>query len=329
MAKRSNIIKRKHLSREKLLFKKLINREKFIVTEKIKYGPRYHIVKGIKDDKPALFKTCLYPWSYIHLTNEKFSREVIFLDYIKKSKNNILKKVVPEIFAFSIKPRVWYIREHIAGQLQNIDNGNIRFKPTFFKPETITWCLKVFSELHSIKNTQLPPPLNELHPPQTPKFMWQFVKPYSAVLEHHLKQHGVMEQIKKRFDSQSSLYEKAPRVLGHQEPYAAHWIKDNGTLRLIDWENLGWANFNHDVVVLWMRAYNHPAWRHSIYKKFKHTWRHYKKFDELWAFEILIQSTFNIIGYQFYKDKKDFSGLLKFSIENVREILDNKFKPTK
>ena len=97
-------------------------------------------------------------------------------------------------------------------------------------------------------------------------------------------------------------------------------------MRLIDWENIGWGNPNHDPAVLWMRSSDHPAWQKKLYSKFKKHYWHYKRFDDLWTIEILIQSVFNLISYYFYPDKKDIAQLVKFSDQKIREILTGNFK---
>ena len=141
-----------------------------------------------------------------------------------------------------------------------------------------------------------------------------------------MKWPGVARLIKKEFKKYAPVYNTAPRVLAHQEPYAPHFLKVKKGFRFLDWENIGWSNPTHDIVTIWMRAHSQPDWQKEFYQQFKKHWRHYKKFDQLWTIDVFIQSVFNVISYHFYDDKKDLISLVKFSDKKIREILTNNFK---
>jgi len=319
--------KKERLAAVQHIINDIISWENFKVGKKIKFGPRYYITHGKINKQSAIFKICLYADSIDHLTNEKFSREILFLNFIQYSRFKKVETAAPSLFAFGLKPRAWYIRELINGNTQNIANGNVRFIKTFFNQANLDWTVKLLFDLQHISAKDLPNNFKKfLYPPDFTKHLWRFISPHWQRIEKYMKWPGVSKLIKKEFNKYTPIYNKAPRVLAHQEPYACHFIKTKQGLRLIDWENIGWANPNHDAVVLWMRAYKHPEWQKKLYYKFKRHYSYYKKFDDLWTIEVLIQAVFNVISYHFYNNKRDIIDMVKFSDKKIREILTDNFK---
>lgn len=321
------ITRRKHRVRARRIIKKLLQKQNFRITKKIKFGTRYFIAQGVQDGKKALFKSCIYPPSYDHLTNEKFSREVLFLNFIQTSNYKQLKKAAPHIFASDTAVRTWYIREFISGAVQNVSGGNVRFKNSFFTAKTLQWILDTFFELHSIQNRSLPSDFKKLlYAPQTLTYLWRFIGPQMDKIESYCNWKGCGKLIKAAFNRYEPLYRNASRVIAHQEPYAPHILNVNGQFKLIDWENIGWASITKDFSTIWMRSSQHPAWQRQLYKHLKQHYRSYSQFNRLWTITILLQSIFNVIGYFFYPTKRDFITLARFSREKTIEILTNKFK---
>ena len=327
MPKETTSVKNQRFNIARDIIKDILFTADFKVTKKIKFGPRYYVAEGILNHRKTVFKICLFSDSVDHLTNEKFSREILFLNFIKQSSSNYLKATVPHLHAFGLKPRAWYIREYLYGQAENIAGGNVKFKNRFFNQRNLGSIIKLFTSLQSIKRPDLPGNFQKLlYPPDFTKHLWRFIRPHWQRIEHYMKWPGLASLIKKEFKRYAPIYNHAPHVLAHQEPYAPHFLKIKNGFHLIDWENVGWSNPTHDIVVLWMRAYQHPEWQKQLYQRFKRYWHHYKKFDDLWTIEVLIQSVFNVIGWHFYNDKQDFKGLVKFSDKKIREILANNFK---
>ncbi|MFA6099139.1 MAG: hypothetical protein WC808_06420 [Patescibacteria group bacterium] len=307
--------------------KDIISWEDFKIIKKIRFGPRYFIAEGLRNKQKCVFKICLYTDSIDHLTNEKFSREILFLNFIQYSKFHQVKSVTPRIQAFGLKPRAWYMREYLSGKFYNVNGGNIRFKKTFFTKPNLDWFVKTFTNLQSIKPADLPVNLKKfLYRPDFTRNLWRFISPHWQKIEQYMKWPGVSRLIKIEFTKYASIYNTAPQVLAHQEPYSCHFLRTQQRLHVIDWENIGWSNPNHDPVVLWMRAYNDPGWQKILYQKFRKKYAGYKEFDDLWIIEVLIQSVFNIISYYFYEDKKDIQEMVSFSDKKIREILTNTFK---
>lgn len=321
LAKNKNVVK-KHKAHARLLIKEIIKENNFEITKRIKFGPRYFVAEGKYQGQTALFKFCLYPQSYDHLTNEKFSREILFLNFIKKSKYKELKKATPYIYASNIDTRAWYIREYLNGKVQNINNGNIRFIDSFFNTKNFNWFVKTFSQLQSIKAKELPNNFKKLlFPPQTLEYLWQFIGPFSNDLDKFVKEKGMTDKIHDKFKKHSLIYKKAPHVLAHQEVYSPHILISPKNTKMIDWENIGWSLPTHDIVTLWMRAHKHPAWQNKLKKYFFIKNKKTKHLAELWNITVLMQSTFNVISYHHYFDKKDFLPLAKYSAQMIKKLL--------
>lgn len=327
MSKKDRVIRYRHRQRALRIIKQTLTDEGFEISKKIKFGARYYIAKGLYSNNKALFKTCIYPHSYDHLTNQKFSREVLFLDFLSKSKFKIVKQTAPHIYASSTKTRVWYIREYISGKVQNINGGNIRYKKDFFTPKSLRWTLDTLFDLHRIKGNHLPADFKKLlYAPQTLKYLWRFIEPYLDYVEHTLRIKGSGKQIKELFNQHAAVYKGTPRVLAHQELYAPHVIDVHGQFKIIDWENVGWASILKDAVTIWIRAYQNPQWQKKLYGEFQKRYQSYKHFDELWTATVLVQCVFNIIGYHFYNNKTDFRPMAQFSKKTLKKILSNTFK---
>ena len=326
MLAKNKLVVKKHRTHVRAIIKRLLANQSFTITKRIKFGPRYFVTEGNLAGVKALFKICLYPKSYDHLTNEKFSREILFLNFVNQSNYSILKSAIPKVYASSVGTRAWYFREYLIGKTYNINDGNIRFVNSFFTKKNLDWFTQTFTELQSINKKDLPIEFKRLlFPPQKLSYLWRFIGPYYLRIEKFIGIKGGTAQIKNLFKKYGTMYSSAPRVLAHQEVYAPHVLKEKNHIKMIDWENIGWSLPTHDLVTMWMRASRHPAWQRQLYKRFKRFHHHYKRFDDLWTITVLTQSVFNIIAFHFYKDKKDFVGLAKYSAKKIRAILTNTF----
>ncbi|MFC1688004.1 phosphotransferase [Patescibacteria group bacterium] len=302
----------------------IIKQEGLTVQKVLRNGPRYYVAIVSKNGIKALLKSCLFTSSVDFLTNEKFSREILFLRFLQKSKHTMVRNVAPHIYASGLTPRAWYLREYISGQTQNIRGGNVRFNSSFYTGRRLSWIVKLFSALQSIKKSELPSDFKKLlYPPDFTKQLYKFMTPHWKRIEKTLGWSGISKTIQPYFRQRTNLYNTAPRVMVHQEPYGVHFIKQGGKMRLIDWENIGWGNPLHDYVVLWMRASQHPKWQKQFRAAVKKQVR-LTSFDDLWKMEVIIQSVFNVVSWHFYSPKKDIVALVKFSKQNINHILQNK-----
>ncbi|MDP2685189.1 MAG: hypothetical protein Q8P20_09220 [bacterium] len=315
-------IMKQYKTHAKQLIKEITAENNFKIIKRIKFGPRYFVAKGKYQGKNALFKLCLFPQSYDHLTNEKFSREILFLNFIQNSKYSDIKKAIPHIYASNINTRAWYIREFLDSQAQNINNGNIRFVNSFFTIKNLNWFKKTFTQLQKIKSKKLPRNFKKLlFPPQTLEYLWRFIGPFHKNLDNSLKHPGATKKIHQLFKEYSKVYKTATRILGHQEVYSSHILYSDNYIKLIDWENIGWSLPTHDIVTIWMRAHKHPAWQNKLKKYYFSQNKKTKKNKQLWDITVLMQSTFNVISYHYYHDKTDFTPLARYSAKIINKIL--------
>ncbi|MFA5134953.1 MAG: phosphotransferase [Patescibacteria group bacterium] len=327
MIKGTTATKRRHRERARRVIRELHRGERFIPIKKIKFGSRYYIAVGKKDGQQALFKTSIYPRSCDHLTNQKFAREILFLRYINSSPHKLLRQSAPLILSSEIGPRAWYIREYVGGKPQNINGGNIRFVPSFFTEDRQRWLLNLLRELHSIREKDLPSNFKRLlYAPQTLNYLWQFIGPNLPLVESFIRWPNAGLLIRREFKRYGPVYRTTRRVLAHQELYAPHMLEAGGRPKIIDWENVGWASIMKDVVTVWMRASRHSAWQRSLHSKFKRQYRGFKNFDELWNATVFVQAVFNVIGFNYYPDKRDFRELARFSGVTLTAMLKKRYR---
>ncbi len=317
----SSQLNKKHLEDAQRAVTAILKKHKMTIKKVLRLGPRYYVGDGMYRGKRAVLKMCLYTSSVDFLTNEKFKREVLFMRFLKTSRHALLKRLAPLLYQSGLEPRAWYIREYVGGQVQSINDGNVLYRPTFFTRERVKWIVNCFSSLQSIKKSELPDKfVSLLYKPDFTRQLLKYMNPHWKRVEASLRWSGLSRILKRYFNSNRRLYNTAPRVFVHQEPYASAFIKQGSRWRLIDWENIGWGNPLHDYIVLWMRASQYPDWqemlRTSARKRIK-----LATFDQLWDMEALIQSVFNVISWHFYKPKSDLRELFEFSRKNIKRIL--------
>lgn len=292
------------------------------ITKVIKRGPRFFVAEGICRHGLALLKICLFTRKDDNLTNEKFSREVLFLQYLQSSRvHRRLAAMTPHLIASGTAPRAWYLREYSQGKLQNVRGGNVRFRPSFFTQATLRLVGTLFGELQRIRAHELPGRFKLLlHTPDGIRKLMKFIKPYRGLIDRALGDGSQWKHIEKYLLANQDVYNSAPRVLVHQEPYAVHFIKHRHGWTLIDWENIGWGNPAHDYVVMWMRAAGHSRWQRALQRRVRRNVA-YRHFDRLWEMEIVLQSCYNLISWYAYPQRKDMRALFVFSQQIIRSMI--------
>lgn len=285
----------------------------FVRQRVIRRGPRYHIEQGARYGAPAIAKLSLRPRSQDHLTNEKFGREILWLQFLGGRRSSPLVRAVPQLYAAATSPRAWYVREHITGTPFHAGNNEAQFTDRFFTSQNLRWLSALLYDLHHIKKNELPHPFRALlHQPELPQYLWRFIQPYARRIESFTHAPGLTQRLKPRVIALQDVFSRAPRVLGHQELYPAHVLQTRHGLRLIDWENIGWALPSYDWVTVWLRAFGHPSWQRSLYREYCRHYRHYPQATELWRGTILLQSVFNVVGYHFYPVRRHFRPLADY-----------------
>ncbi len=301
----------------------LQRKHNFHQTKLMSQAPRYYLASGTWERRKAIFKISLRPASEDTLTNEKLARETLFLQHLGEAKSPLVS-AVPEVFAGDSRPHAWYIREWTAGTAQAVRTNEVKFTKSFFTTPHLNWLSTQLETLQAITARDLPQSLNELlYQPQAPSYLWQFIEPYRDQIDAFTETPGITARCKKIFMRSTPLFRNAPRVLAHQELYPAHFVRTSKGMKIIDWENIGWALPTYDYVAIWLRAYEHPDWQHQLYQRYRKQWQSYHDAERLWYTTVFIQSVFNVVGYHYYPDKKKFHSLAEYCVGHIHGHLSH------
>lgn len=302
----------------------VLTRERAVVCDIIRTGPRFFVADVLYRNKRALFKACIHPQSEDLWTNMKFGKEVLFLQYLRDSGHPRVRHFAPHIYAGAAGTRAWYIREYISGVQYNIRGGNIRFRDSFFTKKHRKDIVASFRDLQSIRASQLPRAFaRRLARYDTTEHEERLLAPYWGRIAHFLGDRNAKGVLPRILAQRSHIYDHAPGVLAHQEPYASHFIRKEKKLRLIDWENINWTNPVHDFAKLWMRASKHSRWQEDLHKDARRVTAPLlgERFDAVWETSLLIKGLFNILSFPYYKDRADFISLHAISQRIVKNQL--------
>ncbi|MFA6511778.1 MAG: phosphotransferase [Patescibacteria group bacterium] len=306
------------------LIDRIVARENLTIIQVFRTGPRFYVAEVLYNKKRALLKVCIHTKSDDYWTNLKFGKEVLFLQYLKKSKHPGSRSLAPHIYAGGTGSRSWYIREYITGTQYNIRQGNIRFRDTFFTTKNRKDIVASFQDLQSIRSSHLPQTFRKLLGRyDTIEQEEKLLAPYWARIAGFIHDPKAKRDLPRMLAEQSVVYDHTPSVLSHQEPYASHFIRTGNKLRLIDWENINWTNPVHDLSKLWMRAAKHPRWQEAIKKDAQRITKPLlgDHFDAVWETSLLIKSLFNVVSFPYYKDQADFRPLHAVSQRMIKERL--------
>lgn len=295
------------------------------VTNVFEDGPRFFVALVRYKRKRALLKVCFHPKSRDPWTNRKFGKEILFLQYLAQSRHAKARALAPHLYVGGVGPRAWYIREYLDGMFYNINGGNIRYRDAFFTKPNLEAIVASFKDLQSIRSGDLPADFRKLlRRYDTISYLWKLLNPYWGRIGSSLNDRGAKGDLPKILLSRKKIFDASPAVLTHQEPYASHFVRKSGRLRLIDWENISWSNPVHDYTNLWMRSQKHPAWQAALKEKVRNTTRPLLKdtFEDIWETSILIKALFNVSHFPYYAEKADFLHLERLS----RRILKSKLR---
>lgn len=314
------------LARAERMRASVIARTGFTSTDRIRIGPRYLIDQGRFGKQTAIFKMCIFTKSRHRETFEKFSREVLFLNFLQHSlRHRRLAAAVPAVYDSGLGTRPWYIREYVTGTPQNVRGGNVRVQPSFYTEANRAWLLSVLRDLQSIKERELPRAFQPfLYRPFTIAKIRGFMDPHARRIDRTLNQRGAYQNIVRALRRRSRTYDHAPRVFGHQELYGPHILIDGSRRRLIDWENIGWSVPTSDPATVWLRAHDRPAWQRAFHRSFARTWSTYPRFEELWTTTVFVHAVFSVINLRFASNRADFIALERVSERIVRAVLAGK-----
>jgi len=287
-------------------------------------GPRYLVARVLWRGKTCLLKFCLYPRSVDRMTNDKFSREVLFLKFLKSQNTRRIYNLAPHLYDGGAGTRAWYLREYLNGETFTVNNGNIRFKKSFFTEKHLKEIIADFSALQRIRPLDLPKILRkEMSRSDSIAAAWQYITPQWKNIARLIKDPSAARDLPRMLRARQYVFDHAPYALSHQEPYATHFIKAQGKLRMIDWENINWSSPLYDYSSLWMRASEHPAWQKKLHavvsRRLNRTFRGH--FQDVWETDLLIKALFNAVNAPTYPNQADFRALKVLSHHIIREQL--------
>jgi len=315
------------------IINQVLQRQKLQIIKFLRMGPRFLIALCLKNKKRVYIKINLYSRHKNHdcrVCNEHLAREITFLQLVnRQNKFKHLKQGVPLIYAADIKSdRTWFVKEYTEGTFQNINDSNFLFKNSFFNQTNLNWVVKFFDELHAF-SLDLPAKTKKtFHYHDMADYLRLINKKEIATI---LKSQAKVDKIYQFLNKRENLFNKNQLVLTHFEPYAAHFIKNQASFKVIDWENIGWSNVAHDLGVIWLRAYEHPIWQKKLVEKVYQTSPLAKNWPELFKVELLIQIMANLpylLGTTDPDEKKVSQKIISFMSKQIDLILNNKFKAT-
>lgn len=275
-------------------------------------GPRFFVAVVRWRGRLAIFKSAVNPRSVDYWSNVKFGREVEFLTFIQSSPYRQLRRLAPRVYASSVTGRAWYLREYITGQMFNVRGGNIRFRPVFFRPGRLGQITRALAGLQAVRPADLPPRLNRrLRRYDTVARALRVLRPNWPHISRALGDRAAATDLPRILATARRVYDRSPSVLAHHEPYACHFIATGRDLRLIDWENIAWANPLHDYIILWLRGVGHPQWQRRLRAAAERQLRPGlgKKFAVIWDTDLLLQAIFVVWSAPTYPDRADMRRL--------------------
>lgn len=225
--------------------------------------------------------------------SEKLRREAVFLAGVPK----YLAPHLPKVFNFGQLKRgqFWYLAEWVwPGKSQSVGDSNFLMESKFFTQKNLNWALKVLSGLRRFSANPPQPIKKEL------SATVYDLKSYRRLLEPQGRKFfdlATWERVKNFLDQAAPIYNRVNRTtITHHEFYGSQILSSGRSLKLTDWENVGWGHPLRDFTTLWIRAFEHPAWQKRFLKGFKESLRlNEKDFGILFGVEKILQNFGNLV----------------------------------
>ncbi len=274
------------------MFEKLFREKKFEPVKFFRRGPRVYVIGGRLQRDGGLEVVFKAPFrNNQELTSLRLRREAVFL----QSAPAYLQKLLPTVYDFGQNVgRFWYLVEWIKpGKTQTMGDGDFVMTNNFFTQGNLNWCLEVLTALRRFS------------PDIPPRFAREIagtvygLADYRRLLEPLGKRCFDQETLAaaKRFlDVAEPIYNRANRtVITHHEFYGSQILTHGRTIKLADWENVGWGHPLRDFTSLWIRAYEHPAWQKKFLEEFQRGLRISPvEFEVLFGVEKILQNFGNL-----------------------------------
>lgn len=259
------------------MFEELFNKIGFKPQKVFRPGPRVYVVggwygprrarlqfAGANDGRQkAVFKSAFKKEAKL---SEKLRREAVFLAGAPK----YLAPHLPKVFNFGQLKRgqFWYLAEWVwPGKSQSVGDSNFLMESKFFTQKNLSWALKVLSGLRRLS----------ADPPSSIKKELSAtvydLKSYRRLLEPQGRgffDPNILKNIKTFLDKSEPIYNQANRTtIVHHEFYGSQILTSGQSLKLTDWENVGWGHSLRDFTNLWIRAFANPSWQKKFLGDFK------------------------------------------------------------
>ncbi len=276
----------------------------FRLVEIIRDGPRFLTARVASRSQTGTFKLCLLPDTIDTHSNTRLARETYFLERVKQKRPPFLSTVVPKLIAAGYaRSRRWHIREYFAGRTFSRGGSAFFFRTGFFSAATLNTLVQ-FTESLARFSTAIPTerrPLFSNNPAlrfSSDVIWWQALQPYLPVA-------ALRPVVERFFAVRADLYNRRRVVLSHQELYPPHLIAMDRSYKIIDWENIGFANAARDLSVIWMRSFEVPAWQSRLAAGWLSRQPNRREGRRLWEVELLMQSLKNITYFHTTTDPVD------------------------
>ncbi len=248
------------------MFEDLFRTKKFQPQKVFRQGPRVYVVGGCWGEarEDAVFKTAFRGGA--SLTSQHLRREAFFL----KSAPSYLAPLVPSLFDFGREKdgRFWYLVEWVKpGKIQVLGESDFVMANNFFTQSNLNWCLKILAALRCLSG--------EVSPQFAREISRTFYKlsDYRVLMEPQGRKffdRKTLAKVKNFLDAADPVYNRANRAaVTHHEFYGSQILTHGRTVKLVDWENIGWGNPLRDFTSMWVRAYEHSAWQKKFLDNFK------------------------------------------------------------
>lgn len=245
-------------------FEPLFQQLSFTQKAVFKNGPRVLVAGGEWHKKDAIFKA---PCGIATpKTSEGLKREAMFLESVPSH----LRLMVPEVYKYGkvLGKRFWYLVEWVKpGDSQNTGGSDFLIKDTFFTQESLMWVLELLRNLRRF-SIDIPTGLRK----ELSATAYN-LSSYRRLLENLGKDFFPTPTFKKAsayLDEAADVYNRFNlTTLVHHEFYGSQILASGESLKLSDWENLGWGHPLRDFSTVWFRSFFHPAWQEEFFALFK------------------------------------------------------------